>query len=126
MRSVRLHVTSHEPPFESEQHPLSRRWAVVEDDGDVAWLYLTAPESVKPAAACFLYNQSDAPAGQSGNSIHFRWSIDGNSVAVLFSDLIMGFIVDAKRPGFSHMLKVEGALGSPMDTALYERIFRAT
>src|SRR6188474_2441390 len=56
---VRLLKVSHEAPFESEQHPMSRRWAVVEDDGKVAWLYLTAPDSLKPVATCFLYNQND-------------------------------------------------------------------
>jgi hypothetical protein len=121
-----LQVTSREAPFESEQHPLSRRWAVVEDDGDVAWLYLSAPDSLKPVAACFLYNQPDAPVDQLVKGIHFRWSVDGNSVAVLFGELVMGFIAEAKRPGFSRLLKSEGSLGNPMDAALYERTFRAT
>jgi hypothetical protein len=38
----------------------------------------------------------------------------------------MGFIANAKRPGFSRLLKSEGSLGSPMDIGLYERTFRAT
>ena len=105
---------------------MSLRWAIVEDNGEVTWLYLSAPQSLKPVAACFLYNQPDAPLDQLGKGIYFRWSVDGNSVAVLFGDLVMGFIADAKRPGFSRLLKSEGSLGNPMDTALYERTFRAT
>jgi hypothetical protein len=117
---------SHEAPFESEQHPLSRRWAVVEDDGEVVWLYLSAPESLEPIAACFLYRSSSPPVARFSEGIHFRWSVDGNSVAVLIGELLVGFIAHAKRPGFSRLLKVAGSLGNPFDTALYERTFRAT
>ena len=32
-----------EPPFLSERHPGSNRWAVFEDDGRTGWLYITEP-----------------------------------------------------------------------------------
>jgi len=118
-------VQSHEAPFESEQHPLSRRWAVVEDDGEVAWLYLSAPEALKPVAACFLYNHADQAAPQA-KDIHFRWSNDGESVAVYFERVLMGFIVSGEQRGFSKLLTTAGALGAPLDESLYERTFRAT
>ena len=47
-------------------------------------------------------------------------------MAVLFGDLVMGFIAEAKRPGFSRLLDSEGPLGNPIDNALFERTFRAT
>ena len=118
-------MTNHEVPYESEQHPHSRRWAVVEDDGEAAWLYLTARDSLKPVSACFLYNRSnDSTAPQTG--IHFRWSGDGENVAVLFGTDLMGFITAGEPRGFSKLLKAPGTLGSPLDGSLYERIFRAT
>jgi hypothetical protein len=116
---------SHEAPFESEQHPVSRRWAVVEDDGSVAWLYLSAPDSLKPVATCFLYNQADQVAPRAAD-IHFRWSTDGESVAVHFGATLMGFIASGEQHGFSKLLTAAGALGAPIDTNLYERTFRAT
>lgn len=118
-------MTSHEAPFESEQHPFSRRWAVVEDDGGVAWLYLSAPDSLKPIASCFLYDQAgtQVPAPK---EIHFRWSTDGESVAVLFGSDLMGFIARGEQHGFSKLLSTPGALGAPLDVSLYERTFRAT
>ena len=98
----------------------------MEDDGEVAWLYLSAPEAIDPVASCFLYKQPDCPLDHLSKGIHFHWSVDGHSVAVLFGELVMGFIVDAKRPGFSRLLRSAGSLGNPMDSSLYERTFRAT
>jgi hypothetical protein len=117
-------MTSHDVPFESDQHPASRRWAVVEDDGSVAWLYLSAPDSLKPVATCFLYNHADQVAPRV--DIHFRWSADGESVAVHFGGTLMGFIASGEQHGFSKLLTAASALGAPLDTNLYERKFRAT
>src|SRR6185295_13020481 len=47
--------------FMSDRHPISKRWAIVEDDGRVAWLYLTEPGTEKPAADCWLYNRVPTP-----------------------------------------------------------------
>lgn len=65
-----------ETGFHSEQHPGSRRWVVFEDDGTSAWLYLTAPDEMRPAADCWLYNRVPAPAPRvrqtRRESSHFR------------------------------------------------------
>jgi len=105
---------------------VSGRWAVVEDDNDSAWLYFTEPHSRKIVRACILYKVGSAPVHELDAGIHFRWSADGNSVAVLFGKIVMGFIVEAKPPCYSRFLKAEGPFGKPMDLALYERTFRAT
>lgn len=118
-------MTKNEAPFESEQHPFSRRWAVVEDDGEVAWLYLSGPDSPEPVASCYLYNQAD-PMAPPPKDIHFRWSTDGESVAVHFGSVLMGFIVSGEQHGFSRLLTMPGSLGSPLDAALYDRTFRTT
>jgi hypothetical protein len=136
--------------FASAQHPGSRRWAVVEDDGQAAWLYLTGPDSKKPVNSCFLYNRAqsqadstlvrgDAPvvpgrylvsgAAQlppSPSAVHIRWSNDRESVAVLFGGVLMGFLAKGERYGFSKLLAEAGPFGSPLDAALYERTFGAT
>ncbi len=137
-------------PFDSEQHPVSRRWAVMEDDGRSAWLYLTAPDTTMPVASCFLYNRAeaqDAPTQDRGDTpvvparylvstsahippdpgaIHFQWSSDGETVAVLIGDVLMGFIAKAEGYGFSKLLRSAGPFGSPLDISLFNELFVVT
>jgi hypothetical protein len=133
--------------FVSEQHPVSHRWAVIEDDGRVAWLYLTEPDSEKPAADCWLYNRVPSPtqfASERGESpvvpqthvaesagfqppteesVHLRWSHDGESVAVLFDSELIGFIVRGQKRGFSKHLRASGPFGSVLDRELFDSVF---
>ncbi len=133
--------------FLSQQHPGSRRWAVVEDNGAVAYLYLTEPDSEKPEADCWLYNRVEAPSTFNGprggppvapaghirgthpftppkaESVFFRWSSDGESVAVLFHNDLVGFIAANQRRGFSKNLSKAGPFGSPLNWRLYEQVF---
>ena len=138
-----------EHPFLSEQHPVSHRWAIVEDDGRVAWLYLTAPESAKPVSDCWLYNCVPAPAECDLNAMRggdapivpqavagpgavmspdqdalwLRWSADGESVAVFARDQLLGFIAAGRRRGFSKHLTASGAFGSVLDPNLFTSVF---
>jgi hypothetical protein len=136
--------------FVSQQHPVSRLWAVVEDDGRVAWLYLTEPETRKPIADCWLYNrvatppefdsvrgqppvvpQTHAGAGATAQlpaaeSVHLRWSRDGDSVAVFFHTELIGFIAHGHERGFSRHIRVSGPFGSALDTELFQRVFVET
>jgi hypothetical protein len=133
--------------FLSDQHPISRRWAVVEDDGSVAYLYLTERGSEKPVADCWLYNRVEAPTTLNASheeqpvalatyvrdtqpctppkaeSVSFRWSGDGESVAVLFHNNVQGFIAAGERRGFSRNLSKAGPFGSPLDLELYDELF---
>jgi hypothetical protein len=136
--------------FLSEQHPRSRRWAVVEDDGTTAWMYLTGPDRQKPVADCWLYNRVEAPSVFSSSrgsapvapathvvdrraceppprrdQVRFEWSSDGDAVAVHFGPELIGFIAATERRGFSKNLSTSGPFGSPIDRALYERLFGA-
>ena len=143
-------MTASQDLFVSEQHPVSRRWAVVEDDGRVAWLYLTEPDSRNPVADCWLYNrvatpqefdsvrgqppavpQTHAGAGATAQppapeSVRFRWSRDGESIAVFFDAELIGFIAHGHERGFSRHIRVSGALGSALDTELFQRVFVET
>jgi hypothetical protein len=47
--------------FLSEQHAHSLRHAVVEDDGEVAYLYLTVPRLTEIAAAAWIYSRANVP-----------------------------------------------------------------
>jgi hypothetical protein len=143
-------MTTSQDLFLSEQHPISRRWAVIEDDGRVAWLYLTEPDTRKPAADCWLYNRVPTPphfesargkppvvpqthAGvgatsqpPSSESVRLRWSRDGESVAVFFDSELVGFITQGQKRGFSRHIHVSGPFGSVLDTELFQRVFVET
>ena len=45
----------------SERHPESRRTAIIADEGDSVWLYLTAASSEDVTADCWLMNRIPAP-----------------------------------------------------------------
>lgn len=139
--------TNSQDLFISEQHPVSRRWAIIDDDGRVAWLYLTAPDSQKPVADCWLCNRVATPAQfdvapdqppvvpqthadssatsppPKEASVHLRWSQDGESVAVFFDSELIGFIASGHKRGFSRHIRVSGAFGSVLDMELFQRLF---
>lgn len=138
-----------EAVFISEQHPVSYRWAVVEDDGLSVWLYLTAPDSEDIVADCWVYNRIASsehaasyiargvapPASsevigtdafiQTINSLDFclEWSRDGESVALLFNKSPVGLIVSGYKRGYSRNLNQVCAWGSPLNETLYHSVF---
>jgi hypothetical protein len=138
-----------EEVFLSEQNLVSRRWAVFEDDGLSAWLYLTGPDSEKPAADCWIYNRISNPEpaesylsrgiappapseyAESGalldspdaSSFRLVWSVDGESVALFEGGVLMGFIAAGRGRGFSRNLKKAGAWGNPLDEDVYQSVF---
>jgi hypothetical protein len=138
-----------EEVFLSEQHSMSRRWAVLEDDGLSAWLYLTEPESEKPVADCWLYNRISNPeptesymshgvappapsdyvgdgafvVSPGASSFRLVWSKDGESVALFDGNLLIGFIASGQKRGFSRNLEKSGAWGNPLDEGLYKSLF---
>ena len=140
-------MTASQELFVSEQHPVSRRWAVIEDDGRAAWLYLTEPDTRKPVADCWLYNRVPTPphfdsvrdeppvvpqthAGMgatsqppAAESVRLRWSRDGESVAVFFDAELIGFIAQGQKRGFSRHIRVSGPFGSVLDAEIFHRVF---
>jgi hypothetical protein len=46
----------------SERHPHSRRTAIIADEGDSVWLYLTAADGATVVADCWLANRIAAPS----------------------------------------------------------------
>src|SRR4051794_17608966 len=129
--------------FYDEQHELSRRYAVFEDDGKVAYLYLTRPEEPEPVADCWLYNrvppisQDEVAAyasegtpppvaegyagpdavyqGTGVPAATFAWSRDGEAVAVLVSGVPLGCIIhrEGRYVSYSRNLQREGPWGNP-------------
>jgi hypothetical protein len=56
--------------FASSTHPASGRSAMIADEGDSVWIYLTEPAGTKIAADCWLFNRIPATAGV---ELEARW-----------------------------------------------------
>jgi hypothetical protein len=135
--------------FLCEQHPLTRRHAVLEDDGQTIWLYLTVPDSPKPVTDVWVYNRvpahsvektsSFAPspppvpvgyAGEGGLLIDpqshvwaFVWSSDGEAVALEKDGESVAFVRAGQKPGFSRQLVKDGPWGHAWSEGEYRAIF---
>jgi hypothetical protein len=113
--------------FLSDHNGQSLRRAVVEDDGDVAFLYLTAPHLTKIAATAWIYNRTSSVFGAcrdlAAADWALLWSHDGHSVAVLADDFPLACIVNATNPGYSRDLTAPTSVGNTWDDLLYARIF---
>jgi hypothetical protein len=137
-------------PFQSLQHPTTKRWAILEDDGTSAWLYVTEPDTSKPAADCFVYScrppEAELPAtwdrtspppitaefasssacraDVSQSSIQLVWTERGNAAAVLLDNIPIAFIVVGEKQGHSRAIAVDGFYGRPWNEARFAEAFR--
>ena len=140
---------SDENLFLEHQHASSRRFAVLEDDGTSAWLYLTEPDSRKPSGDAWVYNRIAAPPAKEIPSYRggpppaaqgyasdaalchaptqhawsFLWSSDGESVAVLMDDQPVACIVAGTKGGYSRELVKDGPWGHPWSDKVYAATF---
>ena len=138
-----------EDVFLSDQNSVSHRWAILEDDGLSAWLYLTESGSPTPTADCWIYNRTldsetleksamfKAPPPASSEYVgessviispdisffQLVWSRDGNSVAFFDKNILMGFIAAGEQRGYSRNLIKSGAWGNILDCDLHKSLF---
>ncbi|MCA9051333.1 MAG: hypothetical protein KDA89_21495 [Planctomycetaceae bacterium] len=141
-------MSDHEPNlFLSEQHPVSRRWATVEDHGTCAFLYLSEPDQKRPIGDCWLYNRVPAPkpsevknfrpnpppaaVGYVGpdaqmsppgeGDVELLWSSDGEAVAVLLHGMPLGLLIAGESGMSLHLIK-SGPWGEPWDQSRFDEI----
>jgi hypothetical protein len=138
-----------EPLYIDDQNEDSKRWAIVADEGDSVWLYLTEPDGTRPIADCWLLNKIPAPddtakykttksapaatkayvsasalrAVPNQENLKIQWSEDGHSVTVIEAGEILGFIAAGSKYGWSKELIAEGPFGKPLNIALYLELF---
>ena len=134
---------------DSGPHSVSGRCAIVNDDGDSAWLLLTDGDGHKIIADCWLYNRRhfdraelatwphDRPPPAPDDAIDpgalrtmplldaiaFVWDRAGDGVAVIAQGQVLGFIAPGSRRGHSQFLRESGPWGVPFDGDLFERLF---
>jgi len=134
--------------FDSEA---SGRTAVIADEGDSIWLYLTHPSQAEFVRDCWLFNKPSAPAEPDPEryeaqslpppapaqliepagvrpcpdeaSFRVRWSADGHGVAVLVDGVVVGVAAMALEGGMSRYLRAAGPWGEPWDEARLNALF---
>jgi hypothetical protein len=130
---------------------VSARSAVLEDDGHVAYLYLCAPGTFTPEREAVVYSRrppvpkvdwwelsktgETAPISQDiaapaatlphprAEQFTFRWSGDGEAVAVLHDGHPMAFVASSQPRGHSKAVRKRSALAMPWDQRLYDVLF---
>ena len=137
--------------FLQSQSPVSKRHAVLEDDGRVSFLYLTEPEVPKPAKDAVVYMRippieaidweriketRETPLirkdlasptavilSPKASEFTFKWSVDGESVAVLRDGQPLAFASLKERFGYSRAVSVSSPLANAWDQARYTSLF---
>ena len=135
--------------FLSEQNTVARRYAVLKDDGQTGWLYLTHPDATQPMADVWVFNRvppprheqirsyapspPPAPVGYAGDfglieaPLKFRWlfiwSDDGEAVAVAKDGHPIAFILASRKHGFSRNLMRDGRWGMMWSEEAFEKTF---
>lgn len=137
--------------FLDEQHPASGRFAVFEVEGPSAWLYLSAPGDSRPEKDIFAFStgllvtlEKAMEIAHTGNppplaakhaseqaviadarpeEFFFRWSGDGESVALLRQGEPLAMIVANSERGYSKALGFPGFYGQPWEQGHYDTIF---
>ena len=136
-------------PFHREQHAISKRSAIFEDDGKSGCLYLTAPNDLRPTSDVWVYNRIPAPnpsdvhnfrpgpppapighandnamcSNPQSSSWSFLWSRDGESVSLLIDEQPLAFIIASSQRGYSRNLLARGPWGSPWNSDVFDATF---
>lgn len=134
--------------FDSEA---SGRTAVIADEGDSVWVYLTRPDDSAIERDCWLFNKPSAPAEPEPDdyqgegtpppaparflvakgpepmpderSYGVRWSKDGHAAAVLINGVPIGVVAAHWTQGMSRFLCETCAWGRPWDQAELASLF---
>lgn len=143
------HPTAGERPFITVQHPFNRRWAVLEDDGVGAWLYITEPDTPDPVADCLVYScvapvqeippdwdrKSPPPLTIAHASerawqpdaanapIRVAWASNGRAALVLMDGEPVAFLPVGEKQGFTKSVSQPGPYGFPWDDEQFEALF---
>lgn len=138
--------------FLQHTHPVSVRSAVLEDDGHVAYLFLTAAGSFVPERQVAAYTRKppvasvdwwelkltgdtapiwrDVASAQAtipeprAQDLAFRWSQDGQAVCLLLNGRPIAFVTSSHMHGYSKALAKPSVLGAPWDKRLYQLTFQ--
>ncbi|MCA6059616.1 hypothetical protein HUF18_07475 [Thalassolituus sp. ST750PaO-4] len=138
--------------FIHSHNPTSNRFAILEDNESIAFLYLTEVGTQRPVKDAVVYSRkplipkfdwekvketADAPplsqdvasseaiiTTPSEGEFSFKWSFDGNAVALLRNGEPIAFASASEEYGFSKAISKPNPLANAWDQELYEFTFR--
>jgi hypothetical protein len=139
--------------FLESRSTLSGRTAIFDDDGKVAYLYLTKPQSMQPERDAIVYSRVNPASGEewqaaakqrgapplprklaSANGVLLNpsqrefsilWSADGNAAAILRDGVPLAFASSGERFGYSKAVMKSSPLVNLWDQARYQALFAA-
>ncbi|RZU38688.1 hypothetical protein EV700_2623 [Fluviicoccus keumensis] len=137
--------------FIHSHNPTSNRFAILEDNESIAFLYLTEVGTQRPIKDAVAYSRhplalkvdwekikekGDTPplskdvasseaviANPSEVEFSFKWSSDGNAVALLRNGKPIAFASASEKYGFSKAISKPSPLANAWDQGLYEVTF---
>src|SRR5262245_26867311 len=137
--------------FLQSRSPVSKRIAILEDNGKVAFLYLTEPNVSRPLRDAIVYSRIPPVKAVDWDRIRktgetpllttdiasptavipsprqseftFKWSEDGEAVAVLRQGVPLAFVSIKARLGYSKAVVVASPLVNVWDQQLYSSLF---
>lgn len=138
-----------ERPFITVQHPFNLRWAILEDDGTGAWLYITEPDQPVPIADCLVYScvepvevipadwdrKSPPPLTREYASerawqpdadrspIRLAWASSGKAAVVLMDDEPVAVLAVGEKQGWSKSIAKSGPYGLKWDEERIDELF---
>lgn len=132
-------------------HPASKRAAILEDDGHVAYLYLSAPGTFTPEREVVVYSRKPpvpnvdwwelSKSGETApiwreiasreaviahprpEEFTFRWAADGEAVALVRAGRALAFASAAAPQGYSRAVAKPSTLALPWDRRQFESTF---
>ncbi|WP_156029285.1 hypothetical protein [Shewanella sp. 38A_GOM-205m] len=137
--------------FIEQKNEVSGRFAIIEENGTSAWLYLMPASGKGIDRDAFVFSpiepaeklnideikNGDTPiltksvASESAvitnvteSELSLEWSKDGHSVAVLYKNKPIAFIDSVQKASYSKALKIESFFGKPWDQNTYNEIFK--
>jgi len=105
--------------FLQSESPVSHRHAVLEDDGAIAYLYLTEPGSIRPVRDAVAYTRL-APAAA---EFSFVWAADGESVALLRNGQPLALSTAREKLGYSKAVRAPSPLAHPWSEERFRELF---
>ena len=136
--------------LKDECHPVSARSVILEDNGNSAWLYLTLKSGEGIEKDAFAYspiepieelNKEELAKGNpptlyrkiaseyavinsaKETDFYFKWSTDGESIAVLYKNKPIAMIHKEHKRGFSNALTQASSFGEPWNQKVYSSEF---
>ncbi|MFY0701413.1 MAG: hypothetical protein JXR04_11355 [Bermanella sp.] len=144
-------VSMAEGLFIHSHSDVSGRFAILDEDEQVAFLYLSKPYTQEPEKDAIAYMRVSPPKdvdwaqmAKSGmppvlsekfasstatirsakeSQFSFQWSIDGNSAALLYNGKPIAFVSSSEPIGYSKAVAKENKLTNPWSESLYDKLF---